>query len=135
MSFLAFFKKKKKKMICSFTVKMVHSNVVYDYAKTWLGKICFLSLDIKIVSANQNAVFFDHQYLWKKSFDILDFCVEIITRKSQYLRLLLSVFRSGVASGASHPVRMQDSLVINNSENIGYRVFLDRIVIKAGKSI
>ena len=61
---------------------MVHSNVVYDYAKTWLGKICFLSLDIKIVSANQNAVFFDLQYLWKKSFDILDFCVKIITRKS-----------------------------------------------------
>ena len=47
MSFLAFFKKRKE-IIYSFTVKMVHSNVVYDYARTCLGKICFLSLALKL---------------------------------------------------------------------------------------
>ena len=37
------------------------------------GKGLVLQLWLKILSANQITVFFDHQYLWKESIDILDF--------------------------------------------------------------
>ena len=40
----------------------------------------------KMLSANQIAVFFDHQYLWKKLIGFLDFLPE-----DNHLRLLLFV--------------------------------------------
>ena len=52
---------------------MVHDSVLYDSEKsTCLGKNWSFSWP-KIISTNQIAVFFGHQYLWKKSIDLLHF--------------------------------------------------------------
>ena len=61
------------------------------------GQLCLLS--------NQIVGFFDHQYLWKESSDILVFCMELVIKGRQHLRLTIL----GVASCASHSIRLQDS--------------------------
>ena len=65
-----------KNLICScvfFTPKMVHISVLYDSAKSVSGKNLALELWPKMFSASLIVVFFDHQYLWKESINILDF--------------------------------------------------------------
>ena len=41
------------------------------------GKNLVIQLWSKMPSTNQIAEFFDHEYLWKESFDILDFPKEV----------------------------------------------------------
>ena len=53
--------------------------------------------------ANQSAVFFDHQYLWKESSDILE--AKAVSKKVVAL--------SDVTMFAFHAVRLHDSLIIN----------------------
>ena len=45
--------------------------------------------------------FFDHQFLWKESIDVLVFCMEIVIKESCH-------FWFGVVRCASHPIRLQD---------------------------
>ena len=56
------------------------------------GKNLVLQLWAKMLSTNQVAVLFDHQYLWKESIDTFDFfCTEFVIKWSYHLRLLLLV--------------------------------------------
>ena len=66
------------------------------------------------LSSNQIAGFFDHQYLWNESCDILVFfCLELVIKGMQHLRLPLLV---GLASFPSHLITLQDSFIVNISE-------------------
>ena len=57
-----------------------------------------------MLSANQSAVFFDYQYLWKESSDILE--AKAASKKV--------VAWSDVTMFVFHGVRLHDSLIINN---------------------
>ena len=66
-----------------------------------------------MLSTNQIVGFFDHQYVWKKSIDILDFL-----RGGNHQEKLASWdnhFWLVVASFACHPGRLLDFLIINIS--------------------
>ena len=65
------------------------------------GQLCLFS--------NQIAGLFDHQYLSKESSDILVFCMVLVIKGRQDYWL-------GVVSCVSHPIILDDSLIINISE-------------------
>ena len=73
-------------------------------------KNLILRLWLKMLSTNQIAVFFDHQYLWKESINILDFLFWDNNQGKIGLRLLV-LFGRGQLGPC--PVRLQDSLIIN----------------------
>ena len=61
-------------MCLFFTLKMMHNSVLYDSAKNPMSrKNLVFQLWPSMLSVNQIAVFFDHQYVWKGSIDLLDF--------------------------------------------------------------
>ena len=63
-----------KKLIDVFTLKVVHSNFLYDCTKNQkMSPKNLLQLWPKMLSAQQVAFTFDHEYLWKKSINILGF--------------------------------------------------------------
>ena len=59
---------------------MVHvkiTNGTVTFCKNYISeKILVLKLQAKMLSSNQIARFFDHQYLWKESISILEFLYE-----------------------------------------------------------
>ena len=101
-----------------FTVKMKHNNFLCDYTKNHIyGKNMVSQLWLKIVSANQ--------ILWssrspKGIILYLRFLDGEVPRKDDIWDYY---FCLGVASCAPRPIRMQDSFVINISEDNGYHVF------------
>ena len=56
-----------------FTLKIVHSSIFLSCESLIFGENLVLQLWSKMISANQIAVFFDRQYLWKELMDLLDF--------------------------------------------------------------
>ena len=56
-----------------FNPKMLHNNVLYNSIKAACSSKPGSSVTAQNPSTNQIAGFFDHQYLWKQSNDILDF--------------------------------------------------------------
>ena len=57
-----------------FTLKLMHSSGLFDLTKA--GKNLVPQLWLKMLATNEIAGFFDHQYFWKKSINILDFVHE-----------------------------------------------------------
>ena len=84
------------------------------------GQLCLLS--------SQIVGFFDHQYLWNESSDILVFCMELVIKGMQHLRL--TIF--SVVSCASHSIRLQEYLIISISTMSQpiYLIFCMKIIIK-----
>ena len=55
-------------------IEFLYISVLHDSVKTaCLKKNLVLQLWLKMISTSQIAVFFDHQYLWKESIDLLNF--------------------------------------------------------------
>ena len=65
----------------------------------------------KMLSANEIAVFYYHQYLWKQSSDILVICHGVGLQA--YAASETVVVWSHVARFAIHVITLHDSLIIN----------------------
>ena len=94
-------------MFLFFYPKMVTKRVLCDSPKC----TCLEKSGSELLSANHIAVFFDHQYLWKKSSDILVIFHGVglqAKASSEKVVAWLAVTRF-----AFHVIRLHDSLVIN----------------------
>ena len=107
-----------------------------DFTQTWFLNELFVILQKayvwKMLSANQIAVFFYHQYLWKQSNDILVIFDGVgLQAKTASEKV---VVWSDVARFAFHAIRLHDSLTINIfRENQLISYFFFHVVSHQGK--
>ena len=60
-----------------FSLKTMCNSVLYDSSKPHVWEKLVLQLWPKMLSANQIAVLFDHEYLWKESINLFSWGVEM----------------------------------------------------------
>lgn len=57
------------------------SNLIENKLKHLYFNLIHIVIDQNMLSLNKVTLFYNHQYIWKEKFNVLDFCIEVVNKE------------------------------------------------------